>query len=371
MTVLVAPDKFKGSLTAAEVADVVASAFAAVVPSEPVRRLPVADGGEGTVAAAVAAGFRRVPVRVSGPTGRRGTAYFALRGQVAVVELAEASGLSRLPGGLPAPCTASSHGTGELIAAALAAGATSVVLGVGGSACTDGGAGMLTALGARLLDSSGNLVPPGGGSLTLVSTVDLSGLPPMNLVLASDVDNPLLGPNGTAAVYGPQKGATTDDIALLERGLHRWAELLGPRHATTPGSGAAGGVGFAVVAALGARIRPGIDVVLELLDFPAAAGEARLVVTGEGSLDAQSLHGKAPIGVVRAAGNTPVVALAGRCLLTPAACRTAGFHAVHALSDVDPDESRCMAQARTLLHLCARRLAREWSTGPAPVEVAG
>ncbi|MBB4688935.1 glycerate kinase [Amycolatopsis jiangsuensis] len=361
MTVLVAPDKFKGSLTAAEVADAVASAFAAVVPGEPVRRLPVADGGEGTVDAAVAAGFRRVPARVTGPTGRRITAYFALRGPVAVVELAEASGLSRLPGGVPAPRTASSHGAGELIAAAVAAGATQVVLGVGGSACTDGGAGLLTALGARLLDASGNSSPPGGAALSGLATVDLSGLSPVDLVLASDVDNPLLGPDGAAAVYGPQKGATPADVAALEEGLHRWSEILGAEHATTPGAGSAGGVGFAALAALGARIRPGIEVLLELLDFATAARDAHLVITGEGSLDAQSLRGKTPVGVLHAAGTTPVVALAGRCLLTEAQWRSAGFHAVYALSDVDPDESRCVAEAPRLLRMCAKRLAREWS----------
>ncbi|MGV9299219.1 glycerate kinase [Amycolatopsis sp. NPDC003676] len=361
MTVLVAPDKFKGSLTAAEVAEVVAAAFAEVAPGEPVRQLPVADGGDGTVAAAVAAGFQRVPVRVSGPTGRRITAYYALRETVAVVELAEASGLHRLPGGRLEPLTASSYGTGELIAAALAAGATQIVLGVGGSACTDGGAGLLTALGARLLDASGAPLPPGGAALAELSTVDLSGLPEVDIVLASDVDNPLLGVDGAAAVYGPQKGAGPAEIASLERGLTRWAEVLGSAHATTPGAGAAGGVGFGVLTGLGARIRPGIELLLELLGFPAAARDARLVITGEGSLDTQSLHGKAPVGVLRAAGGTPVVALAGRCLLSAPEWQAAGFAGVYALTDVEPDEYRCVADARALLRRRAAQLARDFS----------
>lgn len=361
MTVLVAPDKFKGSLTAAEVAEVVAAAFAEVAPGEPVRQLPVADGGDGTVAAAVAAGFRQIPVRVTGPTGRRITAYYALRGTVAVVELAEASGLHRLPGGRPEPLTASSYGTGELIAAARAAGATQIVLGVGGSACTDGGAGLLTALGARLLDASGTPLPPGGAALAELSTVDLSGLPEVDIVLASDVDNPLLGVDGAAAVYGSQKGAGPSEIALLERGLTRWAEVVGSAHATTPGAGAAGGVGFGVLTGLGARLRPGIELLLELLGFPAAARDARLVVTGEGSLDTQSLHGKAPVGVLRAAGDTPVVALAGRCLLSAPEWQEAGFAGVYALTDLEPDEDRCVARARSLLRDRAAQLARDFS----------
>jgi glycerate kinase len=363
VTVLVAPDKFKGSLTAAEVASVVAEGFAAVSP-EPVRMLPVADGGDGTVAAAVAAGFRRVPARVHGPTGRRVTAYFALRDDVAVVELAEASGLHRLPGGVPQPLTASSIGTGELIAAAVAAGASRVVLGVGGSACTDGGAGMLTALGARLLDASGAVLPPGGAALVSLSTVDLSGVAPVEVSLASDVDNPLLGPSGAAAVYGPQKGASIDDVLTLENGLRRWSEVIGPEFAAEPGAGAAGGVGFAALAVLGARMRPGSSLMLDLLGFSDAVRDTRLVVTGEGSLDGQSLRGKAPIGVIRAAAaaGVPVVAVAGRCLLSPEDWRAAGFEAVYALTDLDPDPARCVADARSLLRRRAEQLARECLT---------
>ncbi|WP_326565566.1 glycerate kinase [Amycolatopsis rhabdoformis] len=361
MTVLVAPDKFKGSLTAAQVAAAVAAGLRTALPGEPVRELPVADGGDGTVAAAVAAGFRRIPVRVSGPTGRRITAFFALRGDVAVVELAEASGLHRLPGGLPAPLTASSYGTGELIAAAVAAGASRVVLGVGGSAGTDGGAGMLMALGARVLDSSGADVPLGGIGLASVSSVDLSGLPTVDISLACDVDNPLLGPSGAAAVYGPQKGALPEDVAVLEAGLCRWSEVLGASFATVPGAGAAGGVGFAALAALRARVRPGIALLLDLLGFEAAVRDARLVITGEGSLDTQSLHGKAPVGVLRAAtaAGVPTVAVAGRCLLPPAEWRAAGFAAVHALADLEPDATRCMTHAAPLLRQLAEGLARE------------
>ncbi len=202
--VLVAPDKFKGSLTAAEVAAAVAGALAV-----PAVELPVADGGDGTVDAAVACGFTRVTRTVTGPTGEPVEASYARRGDTAVVELAEASGLRRLPGG-PEPLTATSHGTGELVADAVRQGATRVVLGLGGSACTDGGAGLVRALGARFLDAAGADLPPGGAALRDLERIDISGLLDLSaveFVVASDVDNPLLGPHGAAAVYGPQKGA--------------------------------------------------------------------------------------------------------------------------------------------------------------------
>ncbi|MFE0027459.1 glycerate kinase [Amycolatopsis sp. NPDC059021] len=368
--VLVAPDKFKGSLTATEVADAVAAGIGSVVPGVPVRTLPVADGGDGTVAAAVAAGFRRVDVPARGPTGQRITASFALSGDTAVVELAEASGLHRLPGDVPAPLTASSAGTGDLIAAAIRSGARRIVLGVGGSACTDGGAGLLTALGARLLDSSGAELSPGGAALRELHRLELSDLDPalseVDIELASDVDNPLLGPHGAAAVYGPQKGAGPAAIRVLEDGLRRWAEVAGPADAARPGAGAAGGVGFAALAVLHARRRPGIELLTELLGFDDALRDARLVVTGEGSLDEQTLRGKAPAGVAAKARKAavPVVAVAGRCLLTPAALRDSGFEAAYALTDAEPDPARCIAAAGPLLTRVSARLAEDWLRSP-------
>lgn len=253
--VLVAADKFKGSLTAVEVAERVTAGLRRVVPDLDVEALPVADGGDGTVAAAVAAGFERREVRVAGPLGDEVTAAFALRDGTAVVEMAEASGLQRLPAGVFAPLTASTYGSGELLRAALDAGARTIVFGVGGSATTDGGAGMLSALGARFLDPHGEPVPPGGGGLAELATADLSGLDPrlteIELVLASDVDNPLTGPKGAPAVYGPQKGASPDDVAGLDAALAHFAKVLersaGPQaaeYAAAPGAGAAGGIGY-------------------------------------------------------------------------------------------------------------------------------
>jgi glycerate 2-kinase len=370
--VVVAPDKFKGSLTAAQVAAHVAAGLARAAPGLEVVRVPVADGGDGTLDAAVSAGYRRVPVRAQGPTGEPVETAYAERDGVAVVELADVSGLGRLPGGRPAPLTASSYGTGQVIRAALDAGCRRVVLGIGGSACTDGGAGLVQALGGRLLDAAGGEVGRGGAALAAVGSLDLTGLHPAlaetEVVVASDVDNPLLGPRGAAAVYGPQKGASPAEVAALDAALAQWADAVhratGVDAAGTPGAGAAGGVGFAALAVLGARLEPGIDLVLELVGFPAALPGARLVVTGEGSLDAQTLHGKAPAGVAAAAraAGVPVVAVAGRSLLSPADLRPAGILAAYALTDIEPDPRRCMTEAGPLLERLAARVATDWVT---------
>ncbi|WP_410642507.1 glycerate kinase [Amycolatopsis sp. lyj-346] len=364
MKVLVAPDKFKGSLTAAEVAAAVAAGLADVHPSLAVETLPVADGGDGTVDAAVAAGYRRVPVPARGPTGVPVTASYAVRGDTAVVELAEASGLHRLPGA-PAPLTATCAGTGDVIAAAVRAGCRRIVLGVGGSASTDGGAGLLAALGARLLDDAGRGLPFGGAALARLASLDVSGLPDLSEVdieLASDVDNPLYGPHGAASVYGPQKGASPGDVATLDAALRHWASIAGPGFAARPGAGAAGGAGFAAMAVLGARMRPGIELLLDLLGFDAALAGASLVVTGEGSLDEQTLSGKAPAGVARAAAarGIPCVAVSGRCRLSSAQLADAGLSAAYALTDLEPDPARCMAEAAPLLRSLAHRVALDY-----------
>lgn len=369
--VVVAPDKFKGSLTADQAARAIARGLAAVRPDVPVRRVPVADGGDGTVLAALAAGFQPVDVEVTGPTGGRVTARFAVRDDLAVVEAASACGLVLLAGHT-APMTATSEGVGDLLLAAAKHGCRRVVLGVGGSASTDGGAGMLRAVGARLWDRSGNPPKAGGdGLLDLagadMSTVD-SRIRELDLVLASDVDNPLLGEHGAAAVFGPQKGATAEQVRELERGLANWAGLverdIGRPARDRPGAGAAGGIGFAALAVLGATRRNGIEVVLELARFEEALPGARLVITGEGSLDEQSLRGKAPIGVVSAARRlaVPAVAVAGTCRLDADRLREAGIAAAYALTDLEPDPARCMAEAAALLERLAARIAEEWLT---------
>ncbi|MGV9276706.1 glycerate kinase [Streptomyces griseosporeus] len=370
--VLVAADKFKGSLTAVQVAQRVTAGLRLVVPDIEVEALPVADGGDGTVDAAVAAGFERREVRVAGPLGEEVTAAFALRGDTAVVEMAEASGLQRLPAGVFAPLTASTYGSGELLRAALDAGARTLVFGVGGSATTDGGAGMLAALGARLLDSHGEPVPPGGGGLAELASADLSGLDPrlaeVELVLASDVDNPLTGPKGAPAVYGPQKGASPDDVAALDAALAHYAKVLetaaGPKaaeYAASPGAGAAGGIGYGALL-LGARFRPGIEVMLDVLGFAPALERAQLVITGEGSLDEQTLHGKAPAGVAAAAraADKEVVAVCGRLALAPEVLGRAGIRRAYALTDLEPDVALCIAEAGPILERVAARIARDF-----------
>jgi glycerate kinase len=381
--VVVAPDKFKGSLTASAVAEHLAVGLRAALPGGEVVGVPVADGGDGTVQAAVTAGYAPVRVRVTGPVGQPVEATFALGDgsalgapgiTVAVVELATASGLAvlpRAPDGRPRldPLGSGSRGTGELVRAALDAGAGLVVLGVGGSACTDGGAGLLSALGARLTDEDGAPLPDGGGALVRLGAVDLSGLDARlartRFLLAADVDHPLLGDRGAAAVFGPQKGAAPAQVGRLERGLRRWSDALAHLDPTTagaaaaPGAGAAGGVGFAALAVLHAELRPGIELVLGLTGLGGLVAGADLVVTGEGSLDEQSLGGKAPVGVARLARRhgVPVVVVCGQTTLTPAQAADAGFAAVYPLTD-DADLAECIARPGPLLEEIGRRIGQ-------------
>ncbi len=376
MRILIAPDKFKHSLEASDVADRLAAGIAAVLPGAEVDTAPVADGGEGTVDAALGSGFHPVRVPVSGPLGNPLEATFAVRGTTAVIEMAAASGLAVLPAGADGrsrrdALRASSTGTGQLIKAALDVGCTEIVLGVGGSAGTDGGAGLLQALGVRLLTADGTEVDPGGGALVAVQRIDLAGLDPRvtttSFVLAADVTNPLLGPDGAAAVFGPQKGASPGDVATLELALTRYATVVAAglqvpveHWVVAPGAGAAGGVGFAALAVLGARQQSGIDVVLDLIDLDERMAGVDAVITGEGSLDRQSLGGKTPLGVLQRARRhhvPTVIAVCGRSLLTPAEVRAAGFDHLFALTDREPDPRRSMQQAGPLLVDVGREIA--------------
>ena len=371
--VVVAPDKFKGTLEGAEVAARLAAGIRRAAPGTEVRELPVADGGEGTLAAALAAGFVRVPVKVAGPTGLPVDAAIAVRGDTAVVELAQSSGLARLPGGRTAPLAAGSYGVGQLIGRAVGLGAKRIVLGLGGSACTDGGAGMVQALGVGLYDAEGAELPPGGAALRRLARIDLGPLADtltgVDVVVACDVDNPLLGPRGATAVYGPQKGADGEDQLILEDGLTRFADVVGAVSGrdfrNAPGAGAAGGVGFAALALLGATMRPGIELMLELLGFDEAVRGARLVVTGEGCLDAQTLHGKAPAGVAAAAtrAGVRVAAVAGRLELAESEWRAAGFVAAYALTELAEQPGDSMTKAAELAEVAGERLAAELLAG--------
>ncbi|MEU6134576.1 glycerate kinase [Nocardioides sp. NPDC047086] len=360
--VVVACDKFKGSLTAREVDEAVAAGILAANPEAEVRIVPIADGGDGTVAALAGAGFDLVPVEVAGPTLEPVAANYAVRGDLAVVELADTCGLLRLPGGGLVPLTASSRGLGEAVLAALDGGARTVVLGLGGSASNDGGAGMLRALGARLLDASGAELAEGGAALGSLAELDLAGLDPRlrvtEIVVACDVDNPLLGPRGAVATFSAQKGAGPEDQERLEAALATYAatvaETTGRDHAEiveAPGAGAAGGVGFAAFAVLGGRVERGVELLLGLVGFAEALASADLVVTGEGSFDHQTLSGKAPVGVLQAArrAGIPATVVCGRTTLSPADAEHAGAARVHALTDLEPDPERCMRNAAELL----------------------
>ena len=369
MRVVIAPDKFKGSLSAPDVASRLSAGLQSAVADLETTLIPVADGGEGTLDAAVGSGFTRRTATVTGPTGQPVRADFAVRGREAVIEMAAASGLALLPsvvqGGGPdsaTATTATSQGTGELIRAALDLGCRQIILGVGGSANTDGGAGVLQGLGAVFLDKEGNELPGGGAALARLDRIDFSGLDvrleESRFTLASDVDNPLLGPSGAAAIFGPQKGATPADVIALDAALANFISVLAgeigiraERAAVAPGAGAAGGVGYIAIAALAAARRPGIDVVLEFTELEQRLAGADLVITGEGSLDEQSLLGKTPMGVARAAARAgiPVIAVCGRSTLSPEQLAEAGFRTVHALTDFESNVEKCMAEAGPLL----------------------
>jgi glycerate 2-kinase len=374
MRIVVAPARFAGTLTADQAARAIEAGLLRARPDAEVVRVPVADGGAGTLEAVLAAGFERVGVRATGPTGEPVDAAIAVRDGEAVVEAAEASGLGRLAGGVRDPLRAGSHGVGELVRAALDRGARRLVLGAGGSASCDGGAGMAAVLGVRLLDAAGRPLPPGGAALLRLAGVDRSGLDPrlrqVEVTIAADVDSPLVGPDGAAASSGPRAGAGPDEVLLLDSALRRYARVLaddlGLDLAAVPGAGAGGGLGAGAVAFLGASVRPGTEVVLDLAGFRAALAGADLVVTGKGRLDARSLRGRAPLGVARAATaeGVPVVALAGVVEVAGLELRAAGLEEAHALTELEPDEAGCRAEARALLERLAERVGRAWSSLP-------
>lgn len=371
--VLLAPDKFKGTLTAAEVAAYLADGLKARRPDADIVMAAVADGGDGLLAACESAGFARVGVAAAGPTGARVATAYVRRGDEAVVELAAVAGLAQRSGDR-APMTATSRGVGEVLAAALDAGCAHIVLGIGGSASTDGGAGMAQALGARIIDADGREVGDGGGALGDVARLVLSGLHPRladaRIEIACDVDNPLTGERGAAAVYGPQKGADHDQVRALDAALVRWADVVaaatGHDHRADSGAGAAGGVGFGAVALLGATLRPGVGFVLDIVDFPRHLRDADLVVTGEGSLDEQTLNGKAPAGVAEAAraAGVPVVAVAGRCTLDEVQLEAAGFDAVYSLLAEAASVDEALDKPGPLLRRIGEQIAERLDGSP-------
>ncbi len=327
MRVLVAPDKFRGTLSAADAAAAIAGGWERGDPAATVTRLPLADGGEGTLDALLAAlAGEDHPTLVTGPLGEPVTARYGMvgagRDRTGVIEMAEASGLSLVPPERRDPMRATTRGTGELMLAAVMSGATHLLVCVGGSATNDAGAGAVQALGFRLLDAEGADLGPGGAALLRLDRIDVSGRSPdlngVEFVVATDVDNPLTGPRGASATFGPQKGASEEDVELLDRALARFADVLardlGVEFRDVPGTGAAGGLAGGLMAFLGARLQSGARTVMEAAGFGARLREADVVVTGEGSFDHQSLGGKVPGAVIEAASQSgvPTFVLCGR-----------------------------------------------------------
>jgi glycerate kinase len=359
MRVVVAPDSFKGSIDAAGAAAALATGWRQARPADDVLELPLADGGEGTLAvlAAAAPASRWHIADVSGPgEGRVVAAWLELARNVAVIEAAAAAGLPLLAELIP--LTAHSYGVGEQIAQALDAGARQIDVALGGSACTDGGSGALAALGARFLDADGHDLPRGGGALSGLASVDLSGLrpPPADgISCLTDVRAPLLGPDGAAAVFGPQKGARPGDIELLEAGLARLADLLGG-DPDAPGAGAAGGLGYGLAAAWGARLLPGAERISAIAGLPPALRGADFVITGEGQYDATSLGGKVVGAVLAAAAAAlvPVAVVAGRLASPP----PTGVRAVE-LTALAGSPQAATAEVARWLTLAGRRLATD------------
>jgi len=364
--ILIAPDKFKGSLTAGEVAEAIARGMRHVDRDLYLDCCPVADGGEGTLDAARSAGYQLKQVTVEGPTGDPVRAEYGWLRDEALIELAQAAGLRLLNNRL-APLRASTFGVGQLVNDAIDEGKRTIVLAIGGSASSDGGAGLVQALGADLLDADGRTLERGGQALARIDRIDLSKmrarLDGITFVVASDVTNPLLGLYGAATVFGPQKGATAEDVETLERSLARWASVVakatGVDARNYQGAGAAGGVGFGAIALLGATFKPGADKVFEMVKFSDRLEKASLVVTGEGLLDKQTLFGKTPVRVANAAraAGVPTVAVVGKCMVSESDLIAVGIRRVYSLQTLEPDRLQSMARASYLLERMGEQVA--------------
>ncbi|WP_213940511.1 glycerate kinase [Pseudomonas sp. dw_612] len=373
MKIVIAPDSFKDSLSAQGVADAIASGLAEVWPQAQLVKCPMADGGEGTVEsilAACAGELRRTPVR--GPLGATVEAAWGWlpHNHTAIIEMAEASGLQLVPPGQRDACISSTFGTGELIRAALDAGAQRVILAIGGSATNDGGAGAMQALGVKLFDAQGQVLAPGGLALAQLANIDLSEIDSrLNAVrfdIAADVNNPLCGPHGASAIFGPQKGASRQHVQQLDQALGHFADLcaqaLNKDVRDEPGSGAAGGLGFAAKAFLCAQFQAGVEVVAELVGLAEAVKDADLVITGEGRFDAQTLRGKTPFGVARIARQqgVPVIVIAGTLGEGYQELYGHGIDAAFALASGPMTLEQACAEAPRLLRERASDIARVW-----------
>jgi len=375
MKIILAPDSFKGSLTALEAADAMAAGIRRVCPETEIVLLPLADGGEGTVDALVAAtGGHIQSARVTGPLGEPVDAHWGLLGpdgKTAVVEMAAAAGLMLVPTARRYPKHTTTYGIGELLLVAVQSGVREIIVGLGGSGTNDGGAGALQALGVRFLDAHGQDLPEKltGGDLTRLARIDISGLQfpvgSVKVTIASDVTNPLLGPNGASAIYGPQKGASAEDVLELDAALANYAAVierdLNRDVAERPGAGAAGGLGAGLMSVLDARMQSGIDLVLDMAGFDEKLAGADWIWTGEGRIDAQTLHGKAISGVLRRcqAFGIPVLAFGGSVDADAAdALAEAGLQSAFPIVSGPMGLEEAMRDGRRLLTETAARVMR-------------
>ncbi len=371
MKIVIAPDSFKECLSSPEVGRCLAEGVRQALPGAEVVVVPVADGGEGTVQALVAATKGKlVKAVVRGPLGEPVQAEFGVLGGggSAVLEMAAASGLALVPPAERNPLVTTTFGTGDLIRCALEQAAKRILVGIGGSATVDGGAGMAEALGVRLLDAKGKPLGPGGGALGRLHSIDISGRDPRleeaDIQVGCDVDNPLLGPDGAARVYGPQKGATPEMVLQLEQNLEHLADVIASELGTdvrdVPGAGAAGGLGAGLLAFANARLRPGVEMVLEAAGLQKHLEGAALVITGEGKLDGQSAFGKTPVGVARLAkrAGVPVIAIAGALGEGRGKVLEAGIDAYYSIIPAPMTLEESIADSRRLIKECACQVLR-------------
>ena len=376
MKIVIAPDGFKGNLSALQVAQAIDKGIKRVVPDALTTLKPMADGGEGTVQAMVdATGGKVMTTEVTDPLGGRVSAHWGLLSDkvTGVIEMASASGLPLVPPEKRNPLLTTTYGTGELVLAALESGCRKLIIGIGGSATNDGGAGMAQALGARLMDSTGAELPSGGAALANLKSIDItnldSRLADCEVLIASDVSNPLCGAQGASAVYGPQKGATPEMVTQLDAALAHYADViqrdLGIKVKDVPGAGAAGGLGAGLIVFLKAELIPGIDIVIQATNLVEHLKDADLVFTGEGRLDSQTARGKVPTGVAKRAKEfgLPVIAIAGEILDDYHIVYEHGIDAVLSIAPGPISLSQSMAKAEGLTIDTAERAIRLFLCG--------
>lgn len=376
MKIIIAPDSFKGTFSSKEAADIIARGVKKIFPNALTEDIPMADGGEGTVSALVsAANGRIIKVKATGPLGQPADAFYGILGDLstAVIETAAASGLLLVNSKDRNPMKATTYGTGELIKDALGRGCRKFIIGLGGSAANDGGAGMAAALGVRFLDKNGNSIGIGGAELSKLHIIDCSGLDKRlsgcQILAACDVDNPLCGERGASYIFAPQKGASPHEVEILDKCLEHYAAVLkkdtGSDIADIPGSGSAGGLGGGLVAFLNARLSKGIDIVLRAVSFDEKVKDADIVITGEGSIDAQTAFGKAPYGVACAAKkyNKPVIAIAGKIGIGAENLYQKGFDLIISTAEGPSSLDAAMKNGEILLERAAERAMRAVKIG--------